>query len=114
MAFGLYRAPTIKRSGCGHWLPYHPLVRMPANPHPLCHHRRRICCLDAGGLFAASPQEDTAARLSIDEGLNKIARYVSAEHLRDRFYPPALLQAKLQEDRQLYSTALQRRTVFQQ
>ena len=66
------------------------------------------------GYFAASPQGTPLLGYSIDQGLNKIARYVSAEHLRDRFYRPALLQAKLQEDRQLYSTALQRRTVFQQ
>ena len=66
------------------------------------------------GYFAASPQGTPLLGYSIDQGLNKIARYVSAEHLRDRFYRPSLLQAKLQEDRQLYSTALQRRTVFQQ
>jgi WD40 repeat protein len=59
------------------------------------------------GFFAASPQGARLIGYNIDQGLNKIAKYVSAEQLRDRFYRPALIQAKLQEDKQVYSTARQ-------
>jgi WD40 repeat protein len=59
------------------------------------------------GFFAASPQGAQLVGYNIDQGLNKIARYISAEQLRDRFYRPALIQAKLQEDKQVYHTTRQ-------
>jgi WD40 repeat protein len=59
------------------------------------------------GFFAASSQGAQLLGYNIDQGLNKITRFVSAEHLRERFYRPAVIQTKLQEDQQVYSTARQ-------
>ena len=64
------------------------------------------------GFFAASPQGAQLIGYNVDQGLNKIAKYVSAEQLRDRFYRPAVIQAKLQEDKQVYSTARQPSELF--
>jgi hypothetical protein len=59
------------------------------------------------GFFAASPQGGQLLGYSIDQGLDKIARYVPAEQLRERFYRPALIQATLQGAKPLYNTARQ-------
>jgi hypothetical protein len=64
------------------------------------------------GFFAASPRGAQLVGYNIDQGLNKIAKYVSAEQLRDRFYRPAVIQAKLQEDKQVYRTTRQSSELF--
>jgi WD40 repeat protein len=51
------------------------------------------------GFFAASPHGAQLIGHSTDQGLDKLVSYVSAEQLRDRFYRPQAVLAKLQEDR---------------
>jgi WD40 repeat protein len=59
------------------------------------------------GFFTASPQGTQLIGYSIDQGLNKIARYVAAEQLRDRFHRPAVIQQQLQGDSHFYTSARQ-------
>ncbi|RMF87752.1 MAG: hypothetical protein D6736_12115, partial [Nitrospinota bacterium] len=47
------------------------------------------------GYFAASPQGAKLIGYSINQGLDKLAKYVAVEQLYDRFYRPDLLLAKL-------------------
>jgi WD40 repeat protein len=59
------------------------------------------------GFFAASSHGGDLIGHSINQGLEKLPAYVSAEQLRERFYRPDFLQAKLQGDLpiSLYNTA---------
>jgi WD40 repeat protein/type II secretory pathway predicted ATPase ExeA len=50
------------------------------------------------GYFAASTHGTRLIGYSINQGLDKIARYVSAEQWHERFYRPGLIQTKLHGD----------------
>ena len=50
------------------------------------------------GHFVASARGIRLIGASMNQGLDKIAPYVSGEQLRERFYRPELIQAKLHEE----------------
>src|SRR5262249_47674413 len=52
----------------------------------------------AEGYFTASARGIRLIGASINQGLDKTAPYVSGEQLRERFYRPELIQAKLHEE----------------
>jgi WD40 repeat protein/type II secretory pathway predicted ATPase ExeA len=51
-----------------------------------------------GGYFTASARGIRLIGASINQGLDKRAPYISGEQLRERFYRPELIQAKLHEE----------------
>jgi WD40 repeat protein len=53
------------------------------------------------GYLVASAQGLRLIGASINEGVNTISTYVAGEQLRERFYRPALIQAKLHEEPRL-------------
>jgi hypothetical protein len=52
------------------------------------------------GFFTASPQGTRLIGFSINQGLEKLAKYVFMDQLYDRFYRPDLIQARLHGDPQ--------------